>query len=290
MAAFRAAVAAGHATLDVVPIIYDSEAVFAAREAKRRDVLGEPGSPERAEQEFRDELALADGVRMILAVAEHEAAIFSAAHPADVRVLGYSAMTRPTTTPFAARNGFLFVGPTYHDGTPNADSMVWFIDEVLPEIVRAIGSSALTLVGYHHAPAVVARLGGDVRSLGPLADLDRAYSAARVFVAPTRFAAGIPLKVYDAAASGLPVVMTPLLASQPGWRHEEEALVGSSPQEFAAQCVRLHGDRVLWERIRSRALERVARDCDPARFNGIVADVLTLARRDGLARLLPGRG
>jgi hypothetical protein len=42
----------------------------------------------------------------------------------------------------------------------------------------------------------------------------------RVFAAPTRYSPGIPLKVHDAAAHGLPVVRTPLMAEQLDREHE----------------------------------------------------------------------
>jgi hypothetical protein len=98
-----------------------------------------------------------------------------------------------------------------------------------------------------------------------------------VFVAPTRFAAGMPFKVHDAAANGVPIVLTPLLARQLGWRHEVEVLVAESPEDFATQCLRLHSDRALWESIRMGALEGVKRDCDPALFNAAVKTMLASA-------------
>jgi glycosyltransferase involved in cell wall biosynthesis len=100
------------------------------------------------------------------------------------------------------------------------------------------------------------------------------YSRARVFVAPTRFAAGIPLKVYDAAAHGVPTVITPILARGIGWMHERDTLIAATPEEFAIACFRLHEDRNLWEKIRVSAFERVRADCSAAHFDQTVAAVL----------------
>ena len=72
----------------------------------------------------------------------------------------------------------------------------------------------------------------------------------------------------------MPAVVTPLLAGQLGWRHEREVLIAASSDEFAAQCLRLHRDGALWQRLRASALKRIARDCDPARFERAVAAVL----------------
>jgi glycosyltransferase involved in cell wall biosynthesis len=110
--------------------------------------------------------------------------------------------------------------------------------------------------------------------MGAVIDLTDVYSQARVFVAPTRFAAGIPLKVYDAAAHGVPTVITPILARGIGWIHERDTLVASTPEEFATACYRLHEDRGLWERIRLSALDMVRADCNAAQFDRIVATLL----------------
>jgi glycosyltransferase involved in cell wall biosynthesis len=191
-----------------------------------------------------------------------------------VRVLGHAVVPQPAPQTFDERDGFLFVGPTYTDDAPNSDSIVWFVDRVLPAIRREIGREVpLAVAGIQNAPQVTARA-GRFTPLGPLPDLTQAYTRARVFVAPTRFANGIPIKVQDAAARGIPAVVTPLVAEQLGWRHEQEALLAAAPEDFAAQCLRLHRDGALWRRLRECALRRVARDCDPRTFSCAVEAVL----------------
>jgi glycosyltransferase involved in cell wall biosynthesis len=99
-------------------------------------------------------------------------------------------------------------------------------------------------------------------------DLAPVYGSARIFVAPTRFAAGVPLKILEAAAAGLPVVASHLLGRQLGWRDGHEILLAdpADPAGFARACRRLYQDAALWQRIRDNALARVARDCDRTRF------------------------
>ena len=64
-------------------------------------------------------------------------------------------------------------------------------------------------------------------------DIRPFYNQARLFVAPTRYAAGIPHKVHEAAAYGLPIVTTSLIAQQLGWKHETELLVRDDPINLA---------------------------------------------------------
>jgi len=246
-------------------------------------VLGTPLQPEAAKLELEREIRLAEGTRTVVAVNKATADAFKSAGHADVRIVSYAVEQQPTQTSFDARDGLLFVGPTYENGTPNSDSVVWFTDHVLPRIQQAMGRPLpLVLAGTQASTEIAERLNGSVQSIGPRSDLAPVYAAARVFVAPTRFAAGIPIKVYDAAAHGLPIVLTPMLAEQIGWRHEQEGLIAGSPQEFATQCQRLHNDRDLWEHVRARALGRVEQDCAPPRFNRDVGELLA----DGRGRRL----
>jgi len=89
---------------------------------------------------------------------------------------------------------------------------------------------------------------------------------------PTRYAAGIPHKAHEAAAHGLPMVATPLIAAQLGWH--DELLVGDGAANFAAACLRLHRDAVLWQALRESALRAVERDCSPAAFDATVRGIM----------------
>ena len=93
---------------------------------------------------------------------------------------------------------------------------------------------------------------------GRVEDLASWYDRARVFVAPSRIAAGIPLKVLEAAANGIPAVVTPPLAAQLGWTPGEELLVGETPDAIAEAVLRLYSGESLWSGLQSRALARVS--------------------------------
>jgi glycosyltransferase involved in cell wall biosynthesis len=106
-----------------------------------------------------------------------------------------------------------------------------------------------------------------VQVLGRVDDLTEAYNNARLFIAPTRFSAGIAHKVHEAAAHGLPLVATSSIGKQLGWSHEKEVLLADDEKSFAAECVRLYQDRQLWQRLRQNALARIETECCPAAFS-----------------------
>jgi glycosyltransferase involved in cell wall biosynthesis len=265
MAHFRQACAAVPGFAAGLPVIYDAEAIFAARGSAPPDAgtTPTPGDPTA----IAAELALAGTARMVLTVSPGEAAQFRAAGLPDVRVLGHAVRLAPTAPDAAARAGLLFVGALDEDASPNVDGLLWFVQQVLPRLDRLLGAEAvLTVIGRCSAPRLRGLGSGRVRLLGRVEEIEGHYATARLFIAPTRFAAGIPIKVQEAAAAGLPVVATALLGRQLGWTDGVELLTADTAEGFAAACHRLLTEDPLWQRLRAAALARVAEDCSAAGF------------------------
>lgn len=256
-------------------IVYDAEAVFAVREAHKARLFNDRAALAKAEADITDELALTRIAQRIVTVSETEAGYFRQASQAVVQVIGHGMVAKPTPRGFAARRDLLFVGALDDEGSPNVDSLLWFVGEVMPKLQARLGQAVrLVVVGRNRAPSVQALRHNGVDLLGRVDQLDDQYDQARVFIAPTRFAAGIPHKVHEAAAYGLPVVATGLLATQLGWQDGAELLVADDPDTFAAQVAKLYEDQTLWESVRAKALGRLAQDCDPQLFRERVRAVL----------------
>lgn len=248
-------------------LVYDAEAVFASRDASKARLLGDDAALRQAEKAAKDELALANAADRVVAVSQAEASQFEAACGAEIHIMGHALEPAPTTRAFADRRHALFVGALDHEDSPNVDSLVWFADEVMPKLETKLGPQVgLVVVGRNGAPSVQARANPRLMLEGAVDDLAGPFSRARVFVAPTRYAAGIPHKVHQAAAYGVPVVATSLLADQLGWRDGIELLVADDAQAFADAVARLYEDESAWHKLRDAALQRVRKDCDPAVF------------------------
>jgi hypothetical protein len=183
--------------------------------------------------------AMAD---QVVCVSEPEARLLASYIRVNAAVLGH-AMTLPGTIPpdFSARRGFLFVGALSAEGQPNVDSLDWFFDKVWPQLLtqmpaatfRIIGSITPTIRTRYQRPGVTV--------MGRVSDVKPFFDTARVCVAPTRFAAGIPHKVHEAIRHGLPCFLTPILAAQIGW--EEGTGFAScdwlDPEAFTEGLIRL---------------------------------------------------
>ena len=253
---------------------YDAEAVFAVRDALRRRLAGETISDGELTQAIAEESQLAHGVSAVLAVSEKERETLSASGLAPVFTVGHTLSPAPTRTPFSARRGLLFVGAFYTDDSPNTDAVTWLVEEIFPRLLAADPTLTLTIAGARPTREVLALARPGVEVLGAVDDLLPLYERARLFVAPLRFATGIPYKIHHAAAHGVPVVTTRLLADQLGWQDGRQLLCAASAAELAAQCLRLHGDARLWESLRAGALEKIAEDCAAQPFSAALARAL----------------
>ena len=194
-------------------------------------------------------------------------------------MLGNSLIPQPTKREYPDRHDFLFVGAIGEDVAPNADSVVWVVRQVLPRIRAKLGADIRVVVaGRNESRQVAALVDPLVDMMGMVSDVSPLFDRARVFLAPTRFGAGIPIKVQQAAALGVPVVCTSLVSEQLGWTDGVDLLVGDDAERFADQCCALYADPDLWRRLRASALARVTRECSPNAFRSTLEAALLAAQ------------
>ena len=214
---------------------------------------------------MRSELKHADICDTIVTVSEDEAARLRDLGWNNVAVIGHTRLLTPTPRSFTERTGMLFVGAIHREASPNYDSLDWFVNQVLPIVEQTLGwQTRLTIVGYT-APEVSLEPFADhprVTLRGSIGNIKAIYNRHRIFVAPTRYAAGQPYKVYEAASFGVPVVATEVLRQQMNWENGRDLLSADSndPVQFAKQIMALYQDEALWQQIRDSALDRLRRE------------------------------
>jgi sugar transferase (PEP-CTERM/EpsH1 system associated) len=130
---------------------------------------------------------------------------------------------------------------------PNVDALRWFVDTVLPILVRSLPEIAFAIVGARPNRAVrrLARRDPRITLEGRVDDLHGALARSAVAVAPMRAGSGQKLKVLEAMASGVPVVATTRALSGIDADPERHLLVGDSPEAFAHAIARVMRDPAL---------------------------------------------
>jgi glycosyl transferase family 1 len=158
---------------------------------------------------------------------------------------------------------------------PNRDALRFFLAEVWPALRRAVPSARLVVAGDRPSWATarrVAAAGGTLVARPP--DLRSVLAGAAVAVAPLRCGSGVPLKVLDAWAAGVPVVASPFAAAGAGAEPERDLLVAASPREWVSQVGRLLADEALRRRLTEGARARLAA-LSPQRIYPLLRGLIT---------------
>lgn len=249
-----------------IPVIYDMETLAGLRELQRAKFHSD-STQAKAESMLSEDLSYAKQMSGVVVVSPAERRyVVNAGGTDNCFSLGhiFEIPSQLPSYPFENRFGLLFVGFSDFEGSPNIDSLEWFVRQVLPLIVRQLPNVFLSVVGK-----VLDRLNKElsqnphVRLYGQVsgARISEVIDQHRVFVAPTRFASGIPHKCHTAASSGLPIVCTDILAEQLAWNSNQVISVPIEAPAFAQACVRLHSERELWQQLQKSAFSSVSRDC-----------------------------
>ena len=256
-------------------LVYDAEALFANRELLKESLNGKTRSATSRQALIQEELDLTKGSDLILSVSPIEKELMLQNGLKNVEILGHKIEADITTTPFEDRPDIVFLGSVHDDASPNADSIRWFVSDVLPRLRYLLDQPIqLKVVGLVKAPSIQALDGSDLKLIGPVDDLKPTFEKARMVVVPTRFAAGIPHKVHQVTSFGVPVVTTDLIASQLNWTPNEDILASSDPTVFAQHCHELYTRKDIWTKLRANALSKLERDCSPAYFDATIADII----------------
>ena len=149
---------------------------------------------------------------------------------------------------------------------PNRDGVAWFLDEILPRIVRARPDAQFALVGKNAGLQVPSSVAGNVQLLGFVDDLVPVMQEAAVYVVPLRAGSGTRLKVLEAMAFGKAIVTTHIGSEGIALDDGENAIYADSADDFAAAVLRVMDDPSLVRtprRARARTRRRALRlGCD----------------------------
>jgi glycosyltransferase involved in cell wall biosynthesis len=140
--------------------------------------------------------------------------------------------------------------PTHilHIGTmywpPNIDGVQWFINQIYPLIRQQRPDVQFDIVGSRPPADLLALNESDlgINVTGYVPDPTPYQQQAAASIVPLRSGGGMRVKILNALAEGIPIVSTTLgyegIATTPG----QDILIGDTPQEFAAQVLRLLDD------------------------------------------------
>lgn len=247
-------------------VIYDTEALWFRRYDLQIAITGKlPGWAYRY-----DEIGLAKKVDLCFVVNDIEKKILLDSGVKKVVKLGHALDLNLRGMRFEDRANFLVVGGKMEDDSSNEDALWWYLENAWEKVSNAT-STRIDVAGLPTAKRLQSHSFANVNLMGLVDDLIPLYETHRVFVATTRFATGIPWKVHEAMANGIPCIISPLLANQLALKWDSDALVASTTGEAIEKSIRLYQNRNLWEELRQNGYDLIIRDCNPEDFKAILS-------------------
>jgi GT2 family glycosyltransferase/glycosyltransferase involved in cell wall biosynthesis len=242
-------------------LVYDAEALWHRRVQREAALAGDGARREQAlreadelEQMERDAATRADHV---ICLSTDEAATLSTWKTSgDVTLIPpFDPATREVGGDFATRREVLFTGAWLAGpGSPNVDALRFFVEDVLPSVIRCVPDVRLVVTGGAPPPEVVALESPHVTVVGHVPSVATAFARARVAVVPTRVGSGVKMKTVEALQHGVPVVATTVGAEGVDYGDAECVAVHDDPEPFAAAVAALLTDAQCWQRAREAAL------------------------------------
>jgi glycosyltransferase involved in cell wall biosynthesis len=140
-------------------------------------------------------------------------------------------------------NSIVFTGQMSY--APNADSMIYFIDEILPLIRTVVPDAMLYAVGSGPPKELLRRASPNVVVTGFVDDVRPYVYRSQVFVVPLLSGGGTRLKVLEAMAMKKAIVSTQIGCEGIEAVHGKSLLIANSADEFAREVIRLLKDAKL---------------------------------------------
>lgn len=124
---------------------------------------------------------------------------------------------------------------------PNIESMLYFADEIYPEVKSRAEDVRLVIIGSKPPESIrcLASSDSSIEVTGFVEDLSAAASKTAVFIVPLRSGSGLRVKILNAMAMGLPIVSTSVGCEGIGVEHGRDLLIADTSQEFADAVLRL---------------------------------------------------
>ncbi|MCH2214723.1 MAG: glycosyltransferase family 4 protein [Flavobacteriales bacterium] len=152
----------------------------------------------------------------------------------------------------------LFVGTLTWEA--NIDGLLWFLDNVYPQILGAHPNLKFYIIGKNPDPRLVSKVEKypSVELTGFVKELEPYFKKARVFVIPLRFGSGIKVKLLNAMYRGIPVVTTPIGTEGLAVESGKDLFCTSKIGEQVSAISTLLDNEEVWNNLRnsSRAIAK----------------------------------
>ena len=256
-------------------LLYDAEALFSMREMLKAKMRRNKKMERAAKIMMEDELDLIKKADLIITVSENEKKfIVEKTGLNNINIWGHPIAIKNPQASFCQRKDILFVGGFLTPETPNEDAILYFVKEIFPKIEKRL-RCRLFVIGRNPPGSVKKLSSSSIIVIDYVENLREYYEKCRVFIVPHRFSAGIPWKLHEAMAYGVPSVVSKLIAAQLNLTNGKEVLIADTGENFAKRLIKLYQDEKLWYKIQHSALGLIEETCNPKIMKNSLNQIIT---------------
>lgn len=229
-------------------IIFDTVDLHYLREQRQAELENDAKLAESAERTRQIEVGVMRSSDMVWVTSRHEAELLrqDSSLP-SIEIVPNIHGIRTGVPGYSPRRDMLFIGGFRH--TPNEDAVLFFVNEILPRVSKALPDARFVIVGSHMPPSIQRLASDRVEVKGFVSNVEPIFDSCRLTVAPLRYGAGVKGKVTQSLAWGVPAVATPIAAEGLGLVDGEHLMVAEDPYSFAKKVVEVYTDEKLWTRL-----------------------------------------
>jgi glycosyltransferase involved in cell wall biosynthesis len=135
---------------------------------------------------------------------------------------------------------------------PNIEGVLWFAYEVFPRVLAQVPETQFVIIGKNPPEEIraLALQNPNIQVTGYVANPTPYLAETAVFIVPLRAGGGMRVKIPDAWCWGVPVVSTSIGAEGTEVQHGSNALIADTPEDLAAEVVRVLQNPTLGDRLR----------------------------------------
>lgn len=138
---------------------------------------------------------------------------------------------------------------------PNRDAMIYFCECIYPLIKCSVSDVVINIIGSSPPQKLLnlAEKDNSIKIYGFVEDIRPLLNQSTIYIVPIRVGGGTRLKILDAFACGKALVSTTVGCEGIEVTPDQDILIGDSPEEFAAQVIKLLNDSCLRAKLEINA-------------------------------------
>jgi len=148
------------------------------------------------------------------------------------------------------------------DWIPNQEGIRWFIDEIWPELSKALPQLICKIGGRHMPNDIMEKADVRLQIIPEVKSATEFLKEFNLVIVPLRSGSGVRIKVLESMANGIPVLSTTIGYEGINARADESILKANTPEEFVSTLKKVSENPQILEGIAEKALQLIRAEHD----------------------------